>query len=219
MRIRLATLDDLPAICDISNDAALRTIANFADRPEPLEQWRAFFERTSATHPWLVCVEPGASLEPLCPPEQAEAGFEWTDLVGFAKASPWIGRCAYDFAVETTVYVRRGRHGGGRGRALMAALLDLIARQGYRVAIAGISQPNEPSVRLHEAMGFRRVGTFHAVGWKFGAWRDVGYWQCRLEREQGTSGTRPPTNGSPPPPEGPIRPVAAIAGEADSIDS
>jgi phosphinothricin acetyltransferase len=163
--IRLATADDLPGILEISNWAALNTAANFAIEPETLEAWRADYDETHAMFPWLVATDDGGT------------------VVGFAKASPWKGRCAYGWTAETTVYVLPDRHGKGIGTALYTRLIEILRAQGYRTLLGGITQPNEASVRLHEALGFRKVALFEGVGWKFDKWHDVGYWELQLAND------------------------------------
>lgn len=165
--IRLARPEDVPAILGISNRAALDTAANFAVRPESLESWQQSFQETSARFPWYVAAG-------------AAAGGGTESIVGFAKASPWKGRCAYAFSAEISVYVRPDHHRRGIGRALYARLFDTMRRQGYQTLIGGIALPNEPSVRLHESLGMERCAVFARVGWKFGRWHDVGYWQIVL---------------------------------------
>ena len=160
--IRLATFDDLPGILQISNWAALNTAANFAVEPETLESWQDDWHETHEMFPWYVAVD------------------ETTKVVGFAKASPWKGRCAYLWTAETTVYVRPDRHGEGIGKALYRRLIDTLRAQGYHTLLGGITVPNPASVRLHESLGFRRVAMLERVGWKFGRWHDVGYWELRL---------------------------------------
>lgn len=115
----------------------------------------------SRTHPWLVAERDGR-------------------VVGFAYAGPHRARAAYRWAAEVSVYVDAGARGGGAGRALYRDLLDLLRRQGLRCALAGIALPNPPSVGFHEALGFLPAGVLRAVGWKAGAWRDVGWWQLDL---------------------------------------
>jgi len=79
-----------------------------------------------------------------------------------------------------SVYLARDRRGRGGGRALYEALLTRLTERGFRMAAAGMTQPNEASGRLHAALGFEPVGTFRAVGWKHGAWRDVAWVQRPL---------------------------------------
>jgi phosphinothricin acetyltransferase len=95
-------------------------------------------------------------------------------------------------------YVRDGQQGRGVGRALYAALFELLATQGYCNAYAGIALPNPASIALHQAMGFEPVGVYRSVGYKRGAWRDVSWWSLRL-RDYGAE------------PEEPIR-IASLVG-------
>ena len=104
-------------------------------------------------------------------------------------ASPWKGRCAYDWSAEVTVYVHHEHHHKGVGAALYVRLFEILRSQGYRTVLAGITQPNEPSVRLHERMGMTKVGHMTRVGWKFQAWHDVGYWQLELAGDDATPRT------------------------------
>jgi L-amino acid N-acyltransferase YncA len=117
-------------------------------------------------------------------------------IAGYAYASPHRGRAAYRWAADVAVYVDRAAHRRGVGRELYEALLPLIARQNLHVACAGITLPNEASVALHEAVGFELVGIYRAIGFKGGAWRDVGWWQARL---------LPTGDGRPAEPLGPQR--------------
>ncbi len=101
-------------------------------------------------------------------------------ILGYAYASRWKGRCAYRFAVESTIYLDSNETGRGAGRQLYAALIEAIREHSMRSVIGGISLPNEASIRLHESLGFRKVGHFERVGFKQDRWVDVGYWQLQL---------------------------------------
>ncbi|MHC4908774.1 MAG: GNAT family N-acetyltransferase [Planctomycetota bacterium] len=169
MHIRPAFRADVPAVLAISNRAARHTPANFATEPESCDDWLKAFDTEAARCPWFVAVDPDDA------------------IVGFAKASPWKGRCAYQYSVEITVYVHPDHHRRGIGRALYEALFPAIEALGYRTLIAGITLPNDASVALHERMGMRQVARFERVGWKLDAWHDVGYWQLNL------GGSEPPT--------------------------
>ena len=225
--IRLSEESDLPSILEISNWAALNTPANFAIEPETLESWQRDYRATRERHPWLVAVgvgdplslegegrgeggaqvvdtrsstrevagdKPTARPSPLTP----SLGGRGDQIVGFAKASPWKGRCAYLWSAEVTVYVHPARHGRGIGTALYARLIDILRAQGYRSLVGGITLPNAASVALHESFGFRRVALFEKIGWKFDRWHDVGYWELLL--------------GDPAAAPGPIRPVREVIG-------
>ena len=119
-------------------------------------------------HPFLVAERDGA-------------------VVGYAYAGKLYERAAYRWAAETTVYVAHGRQRQGIGQTLYAALIATLAQQGFQTAIGKITLPNPGSVALHELFGFVRSGVLAKVGYKQGAWHDVGIYQLEL----GTRPTRP----------------------------
>ncbi len=137
------------------------TIISFEDAPPSAEDMRGRIELLSRTHSWLVAEDGG-------------------ELVGYAYSCPHRDRAAYCWASEVSVYVARDRHRQGIGSALYGELLGLVARQGLYVACAGITLPNPGSVGLHERCGFHEVGVYRQIGFKFGAWHDVGWWQLQL---------------------------------------
>jgi L-amino acid N-acyltransferase YncA len=112
-------------------------------------------------HPWLVAFEDGR-------------------VVGYASTSPMRNRAAYRWSVETGIYLAAEAQGRRVGRQLLSAHLDLLERQGFVTAIAGIALPNEVSVALHEKLGFKLSGIERGVGFKLGRWVDVGRWQRDL---------------------------------------
>jgi len=116
------------------------------------------------------------------------------EVAGYAYGVRHRERAAYRWAVETSVYVHADHRGHGVGTALYAALLPRLTRQGLWVALAGITLPNPASVALHERCGFEPIGVYRRIGWKAGAWRDVGWWQARLR-----DGDGPPSDPGPPP--------------------
>lgn len=117
--------------------------------------------RIEAAHVWLVAERDGT-------------------VVGWASAGPHRERAAYRWAADVAVYVDEASRGAGAGRALYETLFDALREQGIRTVCAGITLPNDASVGLHEALGFERVGVFRSIGYKAGAWRDVGWWQLQL---------------------------------------
>jgi len=175
--IRLATTDDARQAREIYAPSVTGAATSFELEVPSEAELRRRLEAVLAGHPWLVCEEGGVQL-------------------GYAYASAHRERAAYRWSVDVSVYVREGHRGEGIGRALYTALLALLRLQGFCAAHAGITLPNPASVGLHEAMGFRPVGVYPAVGWKRGAWHDVGWWQLPL-RER---------NGEPPP----ILPLEAL---------
>lgn len=101
-------------------------------------------------------------------------------VVGYSYASRHRARPGYRWSVEVSVYLQPSEQGRGTGRLLYARLLDEVGALGFVRALAGITLPNAASVGLHEAMGFEPIGVFSNVGFKFGAWHDVGWWQLSL---------------------------------------
>jgi len=159
--IRVARGDDAAAILAIYAPNVTDTYISFELQPPTLEDMRSRILGTLATHPWLVLERDG-------------------DVAGYAYASAHRERLAYQWAADVACYVHPRARGRGVGKALYSQLLGLLGEHGYRNAYASIALPNEASVRLHEAVGFRPVGVYRGVGFKQGAWRDVGWWHCRL---------------------------------------
>ena len=94
------------------------------------------------------------------------------------------GRCAYRYSAEVTVYLDAAVVGQGLGTQLYTALFDSLRRSGCHVAIGGIALPNAASVALHEKFAMQKVAHFGEVGFKFGRWVDVGYWQLTLQEPE-----------------------------------
>ncbi len=116
------------------------------------------------------------------------------EIVGYAYAGPYRPRPAYRYTVEGTVYVAPGQERRGYGRALLAALIDACSERGYRRMVAVIGDSDHlASIGLHEALGFRRAGQLHAVGFKFGRWVD----SVLMERALGEGDTTLPQDECP----------------------
>jgi len=96
-------------------------------------------------------------------------------IVGYAYAHPFHEREAYRFTAETTVYVKQNFGRGGIGTELYKVILDNLAESGFHAVIAILGYPNEASKKFHEKFGFREVGLFHEVGYKFDRRLDAGY--------------------------------------------
>src|SRR4029079_16629726 len=103
-----------------------------------------------------------------------------------ACASKHRERAAYQWSVDVSVYIHERARRQGVGRALYTSLFALLRLQGFYSAHAGISLPNRASVGLHEALVFQPVGVYRSVGYKRGAWHDVGWWQLALRERTGT---------------------------------
>jgi phosphinothricin acetyltransferase len=145
--------------------------ASFEAEPPDAGEMSARIATYATSHPWLVAERDG-------------------QVAGFAYATSHRARAAYRWAADVSVYIDPEHHRRGLARELYAALFDLLRRQRLLVAIAGITVPNDASVGLHESFGFAPVGIYRQIGWKAGAWRDVGWWQLTLGE---------PADGGPPP--------------------
>jgi len=160
--VRIATEDDALAVATIYAPYVRDTVISFEEVPPSEDEMRGRIRNILRTHPFLV--------------------YEDDDrVVAYAYASQHRERAAYRWSTDVTVYAAADVHRRGIGRALYRRLLEILVRQGFHAAFAGITLPNEKSVGLHEAMGFGFIGTYHEVGFKFGAWRDVGWWGLALE--------------------------------------
>lgn len=159
--VRLARPSDAAAIAAIYRPYVTDAATSFELDPPDAGEMARRMAALAGFAPWLVCVDA-------------------QEVVGYACAGPHRDRPAYRWSVDVTVYIRSDRHRRGIGRALYRTLLPLLALQGFRVAHAGITLPNAGSVGLHESLGFTAVGVYPAVGWKQGAWHDVGWWRRPL---------------------------------------
>jgi L-amino acid N-acyltransferase YncA len=101
-------------------------------------------------------------------------------LAGYAYGSQHRERPAYRWSVEVSAYVDGGYHQRGIGTALYGVLLEDLTRKGFCNAFAGITLPNDASVAFHRRMGFSSIGVFQSIGWKFGQWHDVAWFQRKL---------------------------------------
>lgn len=160
--VRLARPDDGPGLLEIYAPVVRDSATSFEyELPDAAEMGRRV-ERVLERHPWLVA----------CDADDA--------VLGYAYAARYRERAAYDWIVETSVYVHPRAHRAGVGARLYAALLPALELQGLRRAIAGATLPNPASVAFHERFGFEACGVVHRAGWKHGAWHDVGFWELPL---------------------------------------
>ena len=168
--IRLATPHDAAGVQAIYAPVVRDTAISFELEPPTVEDMQKRIVAVVERMPWLVCEHHG-------------------EILGYAYASPHRVRAAYQWSVDVSVYVNPRAHRSGVGRALYTSLLRLLTLQGFYNAYAGITLPNAASVGLHEAVGFVPVGVYRNVGFKLGAWHDVGWWSRLLH----PLATRPPS--------------------------
>jgi phosphinothricin acetyltransferase len=165
-RIRIASGGDAARVADIYAPNVTDGVISFEAEPPTPAQMRERITSTLAQTPWLVCESDSS-------------------LLGYAYASSHSERAAYRWSLNVSVYVAAGCRRQGVGRALYAALFALARLGGYYAAHAGVTLPNAASVGLHESLGFVPVGVYRAVGFKSGAWHDVGWWQLELRPRVG----------------------------------
>ncbi|MES2857143.1 MAG: arsinothricin resistance N-acetyltransferase ArsN1 family B [Bdellovibrionota bacterium] len=163
--LRPVTEGDAASILEIYSPIVLTSSITYEETPPTLLEMKERITKVTAKYPWLVAIDP-----------------ETLQLIGYAYASTHRERAAYRWATEVSVYIRDGFKGSGVGKRLYSELLDSLRELGYFKALAGISLPNEASVRLHESMGFKAIGTYPRIGFKFGQWHDAGWWEFDLQK-------------------------------------
>jgi L-amino acid N-acyltransferase YncA len=167
MTIRTATPNDAEAIAAIYAPVVVNTPISFElEAPSP-DEMRSRIASTLQRLPWLVSLDADGRVD------------------GYVYAGRHRERAAYQWAVDTSAYVREDARGKGVGRRLYERLFEELVALGYFQAFAGIALPNAASVGLHEAMGFEPLGVYRNVGFKMGRWRDVGWWQKTLREPTG----------------------------------
>lgn len=162
--IRAAVPEDADAIAAIYAPHVLVGTASFEEQAPDAREMAERITAGAGRFPWLVATQ-----------GEAAGG-----VLAYAYATAFHTRPAYRWAVETTVYVADAAQRQGAGRLLYQVLIDTLTAQGFTQAIARIALPNNASIALHEAVGFRRAGVQRAVGYKRGQWIDVGLWQRAL---------------------------------------
>ncbi len=180
--IRLATTADAAAVLAIYRPIVRDTHISFEYTVPDATEMAGRINAALAQYPWLVCDVGGS-------------------VAGYAYASAFRARRAYQWTAETTVYIHSDFQRRGLARALYTSLLAILRKQGYLNAIGVIALPNAASIHAHEALGFQKVGIIKNAGYKAGSWHDTGWWQLALR----------PADASPQPP----RPIGELAGTAD----
>jgi phosphinothricin acetyltransferase len=162
MDIRDAEPRDLEAMRAIYNDVLASSTAIFSDIPRsPEDQRRWFGERRAQGWPVIVAYRDGT-------------------LIGYATYGPFRSWPGYRHTVENSIYLAASARGCGLGTVLLRALLERARTQGLHAMIAGIDGDNAASMRLHEKLGFTRVGQLRQVGRKFDRWLDLVFFELVL---------------------------------------
>jgi phosphinothricin acetyltransferase len=165
--VRVARPSDAEAVAAIYAPIVRDTTISFEVEPPTPEEmmWRII--KTLKTHPWLVAEREG-------------------QVIGYAYGSQHRERAAYRWSADISAYVDERARRQGVGRALYERLIAILKMQGFHSAYAGIALPNEASIGLHEAVGFKQIGLYKEVGFKHGQWRDTGWYRLELSHANGT---------------------------------
>ncbi|WP_010649827.1 GNAT family N-acetyltransferase [Oceanobacillus massiliensis] len=156
--IRDAVIEDLPALLEIYNYAIENLTATFDLQQQTLEERKNWFDSHGGKYPLIIAEEDG-------------------NVIGYSSLSPYNKKSAYSTTVEISIYIAPNQQGKGIGSKLMTEILSLASQLNYHAIIAGITGGNEVSVQLHKKFGFKLAGSLKEVGFKFGEWQDVHYYQ------------------------------------------
>ncbi|MFD2445269.1 GNAT family N-acetyltransferase [Bacillus sp. CGMCC 1.16607] len=159
--IREATILDLPAMLDIYNYAIRHLTATFDIEVQTLDKRKIWFDSHDEKYPLIVAERNG-------------------EVVGYCCLSSFRAKPAYSKTTEISIYISQTQQGYGIGSALMKEIIRRAIDLGYHTIIAGITGGNEGSVKLHKKFGFEFVGCFKEVGFKFGEWQDVDFYQLMI---------------------------------------
>lgn len=151
-------------ILEILNEAILYSTALYDYKPRDPSSMVAWFQaKDSASYPVVGAFD------------------DYGRLLGFATYGAFRNWPAYKYSVEHSVYVRQECRGVGIGSSLMRRLIEEAKCQNYHTMVGGIDASNLVSLALHSKLGFQYVGTIKQVGFKFGAWLDLSFYQLILE--------------------------------------
>ena len=149
---------DAVQLCDIYNYYIKNSVITFEEEEINKDEMVRRINEVTLKYPWIVFEENGI-------------------IKGYAYANRWKERSSYRYSAENTVYVHKDHFVKGIGRKLLEELIDRLRQAGIHSILAGIALPNEASIVLHEKCGFIKCGILKEVGYKFGKWVDVGYWE------------------------------------------
>jgi L-amino acid N-acyltransferase YncA len=172
-KIRLASVADSAAMAEIYAPYVRNTVVSFEYEPPTAATFGERIANILQKYPWLVC-----EIE--------------SRIAGYAYASQYSERAAYNWSVDSAVYVHPDFQRRGIASALYHALFELLRFQGFYNVYAGVTSSNVPSESFHRSLGFQPVGRYRNVGYKLERWHDVTWWQLQLA-EHPTSPAKPKT--------------------------
>ncbi len=159
--IRLANENDAEGILAIYAPFISNTSLTFETEVPDIVSFKTRINSYLVNWPWLVCEIDGM-------------------IAGYAYAARYRERTAYQWGTEVSVYIHDHHHRQGIAKALYTPLIEILKKQRFRNAYAVINLPNEKSVAFHESLGFKYFATYENVGYKLGKWKNVGWWQLKL---------------------------------------
>lgn len=159
--IRIATENDAVGVLSIYQPYIENTSFTFETEVPSLNSFKERINTYLITFPWLVCEIDGM-------------------IAGYAYGGKHRERTAYQWCVESSIYIHDDFQKSGIGRALYSALIEIFRKQGFRNVYAVINLPNDRSVQFHENCGFEYFATYEKVGCKLGKWKNVGWWRLSI---------------------------------------
>ena len=175
-KIRFINMEDYPRVLEIYAPYIMETAISFEAEVPTLEAFSQRIEKISSKFPWLVYEENG-------------------QVLGYAYGSTHRSRYAYNWSCEVTVYLDQKHTKKGIGSSLYNQLFTMLKEQGFYNLFAGITQPNEASNRIHEKLGFKKIGTYENIGFKFSKWHDVSWYQLEINAGDNPQPPRPLSRG------------------------
>ncbi len=180
--VRNVTVDDAGRILEIYDHYVKNTVISFECKTPSLDEFRKRIEKTMLRYPYLVVEEDGV-------------------IQGYSYAGPFVGRAAYDWCCELTIYLDKNALKRGFGRMLYGAMEEALRKMGVLNLYACIGYPDKDdeylttnSADFHEHLGFRKVGEFHSCGHKFGRWYNM-IWMEKIIGEYKSN--QPPVTNYP----------------------
>lgn len=167
IEIRDAVLEDLPSMLEIYNEAVLNTTSTFDIKEQTLEQRKNWFQKYGGRYPLIVATSN-------------------EEVLGYSSLSPFREKEAYANTAELSIYISTHYRRMGIGSHLMGAIISRAKGLGYHTIVSCISVENEASMRLHEKFGFQFIGRLKEVGYKFGSWKDVSFYQLIFSEDAET---------------------------------
>lgn len=163
--IRLTEQKDTASILAIYEPFIKETPVSFEETVPTVEEFWLRIKNVLKYYPWLVCDIDGR-------------------IAGYAYATEHRKRAAYRWTKEVSVYVHPDIQRKGIANGLYTALIELLKLQGVTNVLAGITLPNEKSVKFHEHFGFTKIGIYTGTGYKMSQWHDVGWWEMKIGNQR-----------------------------------